>query len=50
MVLDRLQREPMLARDARAGSARSVMRCALPFECHAAHDQDCVNDFATAKL
>src|SRR6516162_6142912 len=30
-VLDRLQREPMPARDARARSARSVMRCALPF-------------------
>jgi CO/xanthine dehydrogenase Mo-binding subunit len=25
-----------------------AVRCL--FECHAAHDKDCVNDFATAKL
>ena len=24
------------------------MRCL--FECHAAHDKDCINDFATAKI
>jgi len=42
-----VEREPMPARDAPGRGPRGV-RCGVRrlFECHAAHDKDCVNDFA----